>query len=338
MYADQVMDNLVAVAENRPLVQLSYRDMIVTDEQVQKTNAGNEVDPSTSKSFLQATGALLSSTRTLAEKIAFGASLERDRTMSFHADPVKAAPEVFEFYQAFVSDPSLFRVSDDEPHCLFHIKKKCGAKWYWVPQEAAGVFLQLALRTTFMRGPETSPPVFWNTTIATAQVNYDEDGWPQQPMYDQNGVQIYPSRENNKGQSIKPPEKTKYSSTYVLSLYQPVPSADGQLTVYLPNGPVVLKTHPLLTYPKQKDVWGQTAGSGYVKATGIPVGTPVQMIYASIEGDSDLRTFIDPATLANRPARFYAAHFPNFGPPKSSDLQRLEQAVARFRSIPQWHP
>src|SRR5262249_22491624 len=52
----------------------------------------------------------------------------------------------------------LLVVTDEKPPCPVHIMRKCGGKYYWVPPEAGPVFLQLVLRTTFMRGPDTAPP------------------------------------------------------------------------------------------------------------------------------------------------------------------------------------
>jgi hypothetical protein len=165
IYTDQVMDNLIRASQNRPFVQLAYRNLIVTDAQTCKASASNEADPSSNKSVAKATSALLTSMHAFTDRILFGGSLQRDRTMQFLSDPVTGQKDVYEYYLAFANDPALFCSSQGEPKCAVHIKKKCDGKWYWVPQEASGVFLQLALKTTFMRGPQTPPPIYWDTTI-----------------------------------------------------------------------------------------------------------------------------------------------------------------------------
>src|SRR5207237_8099991 len=98
-------------------------------------------------------------------KILFGASLERDRTMEFKADPVTGKDDVYDYYLAFARDPELFVASPKEPSCPVYMKKKRGATWYWIPTSAGGVFLQLVLKTTFLRGPDTPPPTSWPTMI-----------------------------------------------------------------------------------------------------------------------------------------------------------------------------
>src|SRR5438876_5291007 len=85
MYTDQVMENLIHASENQPFVQLAYRNLIVTDTQILKGNLGGEVDPSSSRTSLRLTSALLTSMRSVSSKLGFGANLERDRTMQFRA-------------------------------------------------------------------------------------------------------------------------------------------------------------------------------------------------------------------------------------------------------------
>ena len=178
MYTDQIMDNLIRASQNRPFAQLSYRSLIVTDFQMEKLSVSDEADPTHSHTLAATTGALLTSMRSFTDKVVFGVNGERDRTMEFTSDPVTGQNDVYEDYLAFASDPTLFRVSHQEPRCGFHIKKKCGDRWYWVPADAGGVFLQLALKTTFMRGAETPPPFSWDATIASMEPGWGSNAGP----------------------------------------------------------------------------------------------------------------------------------------------------------------
>lgn len=184
MYTDQIMDNLIRASQNRPFAQLSYRNLIVTDFQMSKCSISDEADPTNSHTLAATTGALLTSMHSFTDKVVFGVNMERDRTMEFTSDPVTGKNDVYEYYLAFASDPTLFRVSKQEPGCGFQIKKKSGDQWYWVPADAGGVFLQLALKTTFMRGTETPPPVFWETRIVSMEPGWGSDA-PAHPAESQ---------------------------------------------------------------------------------------------------------------------------------------------------------
>jgi hypothetical protein len=184
MYTDQIMDNLIRASQNRPFVQLAYRNLIVTDVQADKVTAANEADPTNSRTVAASTSAFLSSMRNFTDRVILGATAERDRTMQFLADPVTGKNDIYEYYTAFASDPELFCTSTDEPTCAVHIKKKCEGKWYWVPANAGGVFLELSLKTTFMRGPQTPPPIYWESRIASVAHRIDSvTGKPRASEY-----------------------------------------------------------------------------------------------------------------------------------------------------------
>jgi hypothetical protein len=201
MYTAQIMDNLICAAEDRPFVQVGYHALQVTDEHILAGNVGGEFDPINTRTLAEVSRALLTSIHSLASKLTFGGSFNNNRTMQVFADPVLAQSDVYTYYLAFAHDPGLFVCSDvPPPPCAAHMQKRCGKKWYWVPAESAGVFLQLALKTTFMRGPEPPPPVLWDTSIVR--------------------VDPYVSAE---GHEVK--------KKWVITLSVPVPNDDGTLYV-----------------------------------------------------------------------------------------------------------
>src|SRR6185312_11946819 len=51
------------------------------------------------------------------------------------------------------------------PKGSYHVLRKDCGRFYWVPTEAAPLFQQLILKTTFMRGPETIPPGYYEVKI-----------------------------------------------------------------------------------------------------------------------------------------------------------------------------
>lgn len=267
----------------------------------------------------------------LVDKVGFSGSAERDRDFNFKADTSTATAAICRYYRAFASDSELFRVSETEPSCNAYLKKQCGKKWYWVPTEAGGVFLQLAMKTTFELGAKTAPPITYSLVILGADFQYDQDGWPIVPLYKAIGngqlQQLWPSRYDSTGQ-LQPPPRNRTSGPfrYVLTFSRPIPSDEAQLTVTLPTGPIALNTEPLQTLPFKRDLWGQQ------QQAGVSDGTGVSVLYVFSN------TYVSPDLLVNRPAEYYSADFPNAGPPTNPDMSRLELAVKRFRSVPQWKP
>jgi hypothetical protein len=203
MYTDQVMDNLIRAHKNEPFVQLAYTNLVVTDSQILTANVADTVDSTSATSVGKLTGALVAHTSGLTNRILFGGSGENGRRMEFRADPA-AKNDIYVYYLAFAKDPSLFGVSDRAPCIDVHMKRKDGCRWYWVPAEAAGVFLQLVLKTTFMRGPETPPPVYWPTTIASIEPR------------------------------MQPGSQEPYPNKYIVTLCQAVPNdTEGRLSLIL---------------------------------------------------------------------------------------------------------
>jgi hypothetical protein len=169
MYTDQVMDNLVRAHKEQPFVQLAYRALVITDTQTVKGNLGNEIDPSNNKSVVQGAAKILAIGHAYTDHLFFGGSGSLDRQMTFKSDPVTGKLDIYDLYAAYAHDPELFSCSDQDPGCAAHIKRKCGEKWYWVPTDAAPIYLQLVLRTTFMRGPDRPPPIYYSTTLVAVE-------------------------------------------------------------------------------------------------------------------------------------------------------------------------
>jgi hypothetical protein len=165
MYTDQVVDNLIRARCGHAFVQLAYRDLVVQDLDSKMATAGDQDTRTGVRSFDATKAIVLSFVRTFNNQLSFGASDRLDRTLSFHADPITDKNDIYELYIAFASNPSLFMVTDEDPGCAAHIKRKEAGKYYWVPASEAGVFQQLVLATTFMRGPESAPAAAFDVTV-----------------------------------------------------------------------------------------------------------------------------------------------------------------------------
>jgi len=166
MYTDQAMDNLIRARNNMPFVQVAYRNLLVqdTDRLTGKLDATQTVGASRDQTF--ATGVSAVVRRSLQNVYALGGSASRDRQMSFYADPITDKNDIYEAYLLFAHNPELLMVSDRKPTCNVHLMRKKDHQYYWIPVEAGPAFLDLVLRTAFMRGPETAPPAYYDVKIA----------------------------------------------------------------------------------------------------------------------------------------------------------------------------
>jgi hypothetical protein len=89
--------------------------------------------------------------------------------MSFVANPVTDKNEIYDAYIEFAHDPGRFVVSCNDPKGAAHIVRKQNKLYYWVPAEAGKDFLDLTMKTTFKRGPESAPPsAAYEVTIVSA--------------------------------------------------------------------------------------------------------------------------------------------------------------------------
>lgn len=161
MYTDQIMDNLIRARCQLPFVQVTYADATVQD---------NDVYGGTASGSESLTEVLMTALeRTYATMFSIQGNASRSRTMSFVMNPVTDQNDVYEAYLAFAQNPELFMVSCTDPGCQAHIVRKRGKNYYWVPVSAAPAFLDLAMKTSFMRGPETAPPGAYEVTVTNVE-------------------------------------------------------------------------------------------------------------------------------------------------------------------------
>src|SRR5262245_37030957 len=167
MYTDQAMDNLIRARNNMPFVQVAYRNLLVqdTDRLSGKVDTTQTVGASRDQTFATAVSAVVR--RSLQNVYALGGSASRDRQMSFYADPITDKNDIYEAYLLFAHNPELLMVSDHKPTCNVHLLRKKDHQYYRIPVEAGPAFLDLVLRTAFMRGPETAPPGYYDVKIAS---------------------------------------------------------------------------------------------------------------------------------------------------------------------------
>jgi hypothetical protein len=180
MYSDQALDNLARAYDNRLFVQLKYSMLTVKDtDDATATAAGGEADFLTgrAKDLTKTGAAQLTNARSFTGKFPFGGSGQRDRVMTFHADPVTDQNFIYDEYLKFARDPALFRVSDVKPCEPTHVCKKCGRKWYWVPTEAGAAFLELVIKTSFLPPPSAPAEGYYDSAI-TAVEHQLENGTP----------------------------------------------------------------------------------------------------------------------------------------------------------------
>jgi hypothetical protein len=165
MYTDQAMDNLIRARENRPFVQLAYSSLSVQDQdKTITTAAGNEGDFSHNTATDVTKAVPVTTVTGFIGKFPFGGSGERDRTLSFHADPITNQNSIYESYLRFANNPMLLVTSDQKPTCQVYICRKCSGKWYWVPMEGGNEFMKLVLTTSFIQ-EDSGTLVYWDTTI-----------------------------------------------------------------------------------------------------------------------------------------------------------------------------
>ena len=152
MYTDQVMDNLIRAHNNMPYVQLVYTTIQANDMDQVSANGALDQTITTTRDLFAAMAS-----RVLANDYKAGGMGDRMRTMNFTANPITDQNDIYQRYLDFSHNSDLFVVSDCPPPCAVHIQRKCDKIYYWVPQEAGPAFLDLVLKTTFMRGPEAAP-------------------------------------------------------------------------------------------------------------------------------------------------------------------------------------
>jgi hypothetical protein len=289
VYTDQIMDNLIRARKGLPFVQLTYRDILVQDLDSVNAGVGDTIGSEADKSF----GAVLFTgvVRKWTNSLAPTAAAKRDRTISFHADPVTDKNDIYEYYLAFASDPTLLVESDSKPEGPVHIARRCGKTWYYVPCEAAGVFLQLALKTTFMRGPEKLPgPDYFEANIQNVVI--DKEASKGKAMY---GYVIFDRNiKNDDGFMIVTLTDKRQFRFDLFRLTRDVPKV-GDINV-----------------------------GGKLK----PLGDDANVFVVSWNQEN---THVTDENLRNGKAKIYLQHYAPPPPPPIADLQRLNDNLDQIR-------
>jgi hypothetical protein len=297
LYTDQAMDNLVRAAENRPFVQLAYTNLQVQDTDKASANtSGGEADFSGAHNFDASKVGASQFTRVtgFSGRFPFGVGGERDRILSFRADPVTDQNYVYERYVEFARNPALLMVGDGKPTWCVHLARRCGGKWYWIPVEAGPAFQQLVLTTSFLP-PPAAVPVYWDTTIASITAQLD--------------------------QKTKEPLENRW----VVTFSKQVPNDDGVLTFSLKGGKKVslpmIRVPLMPVTPDQKGSPAQSPGPGM----------PTSSLYTQFDKTTIPTERLIDATGA--PAQFFAQNFPNLAPPPSKDNQKIQDTLESIRLL-----
>ncbi len=173
LYTDQAMDNLVRARCNLPFVQLAYRNLSVQDADT-LSGSVNDAVGTTMNTNRGPTGALASLSRSFSNTLTLNGSTNRVKTLSYGADPITDKNDIYLYYLAFANDPELLVESCEKPKCGYHLVRHFHGKYYWIPEEAAPLFLQLVLKTAMMRGPDVVPPPYYERKIVRVHLIPDE--------------------------------------------------------------------------------------------------------------------------------------------------------------------
>jgi hypothetical protein len=287
MYTDQAMDNLVRAYEDTAFVQLTYSQVSVNDKDsaIANVNGGEADFAKTHTTDLTKSGAAqFVRNRSFSGKFPFTGSGQRDRILSFHADPVTDQNYIYESYLAFAKNPALFMTSTEKPSCSVHIIKKCKGKWYWIPIEAGPSFLELVVTTSFVP-PNAPAEVFWDTSIVTVEARLGKNN------------QLIPGK-------------------FILTLSKEVPNDDGLLRVTLRDGRKLwLRIFAVEPSPDagRKDP---------PQVPPVPLGQPTKKLYTQM--NTEVAGAYPAATFTNAAAQFLSRNFPNSNPKPADSQRTLD--------------
>jgi hypothetical protein len=297
LYTEQAMDNLIRAVENRPFVQLAYSGLQVQDTDKASGNANSgEGDFAAGHTFDATKAGVLRLTHTagFTGRFPFGLTGERDRILSFKADPVVEQNAIYDEYLSFARNPALFVVSDCKPDCPVHLCRKCGHKWYWVPVEAGADLLQLVMTTAINPPPVNNTTVYWDTAIASITPRLDSEG------------KVIPN-------------------LWVIALAKEVPNDDGVLVVSLKGGKVSLPIQKVGFMPISGDKKAAPPSPG--PGDGVPIKTLYTQFSEAVLPRARL------TELVGAPVQFFARDYPNLSPRPSTDNQRIEDSLESIRLL-----
>jgi hypothetical protein len=140
---NQIMDNVVRAYNGLPIVHMDYSSITGT---VSQTPSG-QISGSTQ------------TTAPVTNMIAYMLGFSQTNQLTVTANPVVDKPDVYAAYLDFVGKPGRLVVSPTPPPPeTAHIVRCFNGSYYWVPLEYRIDFLEMALKTSVMRGAPTAPP------------------------------------------------------------------------------------------------------------------------------------------------------------------------------------
>jgi len=140
LYVDQAMDALVRAKTYQPFVIMDYSDFQFTGTDSIGGGAG----------FGYEHASIISRTFNLS------AAAERKELIGFSSNPVVDRNDMYKSYMEFAHTPGLLNVTSQRPANPYLCKEHCGT-YYWIPCEAAPVFMTLVMKGSLML--ETVPQV-----------------------------------------------------------------------------------------------------------------------------------------------------------------------------------
>lgn len=170
LYDDQVMDNLVRVRNNRPIIQLDYGK--ITGTVSVDTNGGIG-------------GEHLNASSSLTDKFtyALGGSVKNQITVT--AEPVLNDHSLYGRYLAYLkkNGGKGLRVNN-LPRCEGEVHRTLAYKGdvYWIPTEYASDYFELALGTTVLRNEPLKAPTTFDvqlTSVGSSQTCLEDKPLPE---------------------------------------------------------------------------------------------------------------------------------------------------------------
>jgi hypothetical protein len=164
LYMDQIMDNLIRIRNDLPIIQLDYTQMTgtVTDQ----VNAGGGWNQSNTANRFAEGVTPTGSTRVLVNSYSVTSTGQQINQLTITANPVTNNNDVYDAYLEFLQDKDRLQVTASPPGKLeAHIVREYEGQYYWIPKSAASAFFRLSLVTTAQRGQATIRPTAFEGTI-----------------------------------------------------------------------------------------------------------------------------------------------------------------------------
>jgi hypothetical protein len=162
LYTNQIIDNIIRTANDMPIIQVDYSQATAM---VTITNSigGSDSQVTTASNLLTLPAATLQATRTIMTTLTGNLGNMNANQVTIQASPLITNDDVYNAYLQFLAHPGNLMITDcPPPPGAAHICKKQDKNYYWVPREARGMFMNLALQTTAQRGkPVVLPDKFF---------------------------------------------------------------------------------------------------------------------------------------------------------------------------------